>query len=184
MNESLQGHFLVASPHLPDPNFYRTVVLMVQHDDEGAFGFVLNRPSPRTVGDVWEIVSGVPCRGEQPVMVGGPVEGPLMALHTLEEYAEKHILEDVFLAAQEESIDRLIRDEEGPVLLLSGYAGWGAGQLESELEVGGWLVAPASRSLIFADQDLLWKRVAEQIGMEILRPALKHTPVPDDPTWN
>ena len=58
--KSLKGHFLVASPHLPDDNFYHSVVLMVQHDQEGAVGLVLNRPTKNTVQEIWQLVAGPP----------------------------------------------------------------------------------------------------------------------------
>ena len=81
--KSLKGHFLVASPHLADANFYRSVVLMIQHDEDGAVGLVLNRPTDNTIAEVWEMISESPCDVQGCVSIGGPVAGPLMALHTL-----------------------------------------------------------------------------------------------------
>jgi len=86
--ESLQGHLLIASPHLADPNFARTVVLMVQHSDQGALGVVLNRPTSKTVKELWKEVGDAPCHTEAPVCLGGPVSGPLMAVHTNQFFAE------------------------------------------------------------------------------------------------
>ena len=70
---SLRGQFLIASPHLPDSNFYRSVVLMIQHDDEGAFGVILNRPTENTVSEIWEMITDEPCESLQPINLGGPV---------------------------------------------------------------------------------------------------------------
>ena len=75
------GHFLAAVPDLADSNFYRSVVLMFHHDEEGASGIIINRPSPVELSEVWNKVSEVPCNVHQQLYVGGPVEGPLMALH-------------------------------------------------------------------------------------------------------
>ena len=78
---SLKGKLLVASPQLSDPNFHRTVVLIIEHNDEGAFGLVLNRTSSKTIKQVWERVTDEPCESDQPLHVGGPVGGPLIAVH-------------------------------------------------------------------------------------------------------
>src|SRR3982751_5237695 len=80
--KSLKGHLLISSPRLMDPNFVRTVVLMVQHGEEGALGLILNRPLQATVRDVCEKVLETPCEIEAPLHQGGPCEGPLMVLHT------------------------------------------------------------------------------------------------------
>ena len=85
---SLRGHFLVASKFLADPNFARTVVLLVQHDEDGAFGVVLNRRAGSTVEELWSQVGQANCNSQQPVYVGGPVPGPLMAIHADRSQAE------------------------------------------------------------------------------------------------
>ena len=77
--KSLKGHFLVASPHLEDPNFTQSVVLLVQHDEDGTFGIVLNRPAESSLKDLWEKVTEKPCETDKRVHVGGPVPGPLIA---------------------------------------------------------------------------------------------------------
>ena len=158
---SLQGHFLVASPHLPDPNFYRTVVLMVQHDQQGAVGLILNRITNSTIGELWETVVKEPCASRQPVNHGGPVQGPLMALHTDEARADAEVLPGVYLASRDEYLKQLVEQDQQPFRLFVGYAGWAGGQLESELEVGGWLTAPATCDDVFSEADDLWRRIAE-----------------------
>ena len=86
--DSLEGHFLLASENLLDPNFARAVVLMIQHNDQGALGVILNRPTSKTVRELWQDVGQSPCQSQQPVCLGGPVSGPLMAVHPLAELAE------------------------------------------------------------------------------------------------
>jgi putative transcriptional regulator len=183
--KSLHAHLLVAAPQLPDPNFYRTVVLMIQHDEDGAFGVVLNRPSDITIGEIWEQVAHKPCDSLDPINLGGPVEGPLMAIHTQESYSENEILPGVFLAMQKEYLNKIVQQKDRPFRLFSGYAGWAGGQLENELEVGGWLTTPATYDYIFRHPDDLWKQVASDIGNDILFSTQKHKrPLPDDPSLN
>ncbi|HTN75997.1 MAG TPA: YqgE/AlgH family protein [Pirellulaceae bacterium] len=74
--DSLRGHFLVGSPHLSDRNFYRSVVLMVQHDAEGALGVNLTRPTDTTVADIWQQACDRPSDCQRPIYLGGPVNGP------------------------------------------------------------------------------------------------------------
>ena len=183
--KSLQGHFLVASPHLPDPNFCRTVVLMIQHHEQGALGVVLNRPSDSTVQEVIGKVSEVACFVDDPVGIGGPIEGPLMALHRLAEVSESEVLPGVHFSAQREHILRIVQYKISPFRLVSGYAGWAGGQLESELQVGGWLTTPANVDYIFdTETDDLWKTVTRDIGTEILSKSFKIKHVPEDPSLN
>ncbi len=182
--ESLAGQFLIASPHLPDPNFYRSVVLMIQHNEEGAFGVILNRPTDKTAGEVWELFSDEPCSPEQPIYLGGPVAGPLIALHTESASSEAQILRGVHLTTDRSNLATLICRGAEPLRLFVGYAGWGAEQLEGELEVGGWLTLPANRQDVFSDHNTIWNRVASRIGLDILSPTIRRHPVPDDPSVN
>ena len=183
--KSLQGHLLVASPHLPDPNFFRSVVLIVQHNEDGAFGVVLNRPSQRSVGEIWNQVSDHPCQNQQPINVGGPLEGPLMAIHTQPDCAENEILPKVFFATERDHLDQIVTQAEHPFSLFSGYSGWGDGQLEKELKVGGWLTMPAEFANIFRDPaDHLWKKLTQNIGSEIIRSTIHVDRLPDDPSMN
>ena len=184
MNDSLQGCFLIASPHLPDPNFFRTVVLIIHHDDEGAFGLILNRPLEQTVAEVWDLVADSDCSCRQPINLGGPVDGQLMALHCNPEAAERPVVPGVYFSLEPEELEQIVQEPQGPFLMFSGYSGWGAGQLESEMQVGGWLTLPATRELVFADQEKLWKLATERVGLEILAPMLKSAPLPDDPSCN
>ncbi len=181
---SLQGNFLIASPHLGDGNFNRSVVLMVKHDDDGAFGLVLNRPTGNTVAEIWKLVSDMASDRQDPIYLGGPVQGPLMAIHGLESAAETEVLSGVYLSAHKDQLREVVAAESAPVRLFSGYSGWGAGQLEGELEAGGWLVAPATAELVFHDQDDLWERVMHNVAKDILAPTLKSKHVPNDPTLN
>ena len=181
--DSIAGQLLVASRHLRDPNFVRTVVLMVQHEEEGALGVVLNRPGDKQIANIWEKTGHAPCANDELIYVGGPVPGPLMAVHTLERLSEREIVPGVFFATHRDALDELVRREE-PFRLFAGHAGWGSGQLEGELEVGGWLTTPATRQDVFCDPQMVWKTVTQRIGLQIIAPDIKHRQVPDDPSWN
>lgn len=179
-----RGYFLVASPHLPDSNFCRTVVLMVQHDEEGALGLVLNRPTDKTVGQLWEKVTEIPCSCPRAVYRGGPVDGPLMALHTNAAWADDEILPGVYFASTDTYLEEIVQQSEQPFRFFLGYAGWAAGQLESELKVGGWLRTEANCQDVFDEDEELWKKVSSRIGLEILGGAVSPEIFPDDPSVN
>lgn len=181
---SLAGHFLVASRHLRDPNFAKSVVLMIQHDGDGAVGVVINRPSDKSVREVWESLEYDPCNRDDLIYVGGPVPGPLVAVHTLEPMSEREVLPGVHVAMHRDAIDVIVRKKDVRLRLYSGHAGWGSGQLEGELKAGGWLTTEATADEVFADPASIWKSVTERIGLEIMAPHIDERLVPPDPSLN
>jgi putative transcriptional regulator len=182
---SLKGYVLVASPQLQDPNFVRTVILMLHHSEEGAFGVVLNRPAENTVKQLWEKVGEGSCDNEQLVNVGGPVSGPLMALHTDASAAEMEVFPGLYFAAQRENLEKIVRENQHPLRIFVGHAGWGEGQLERELQQGAWLTSPANPEYVFCGPETdLWKTVAKHIGDQLVMTALKIKHVPEDPSLN
>jgi putative transcriptional regulator len=162
--ESLQGKLLVSSPALIDPNFRKTVVLVAHHDDDGAMGLVLSRPSDVAAVDAVPTLDGLPGSGD-PVFVGGPVQPEaFMVLAEFEDVtqAAAPIFGDVgFMPAEADPDDLSIRR----LRLFAGYAGWGAGQLEAELAEPSWIVVAAEPSDAFADDpDELWRAVLQRKG--------------------
>ncbi len=159
---SLEGYFLVSETELVDPNFHRTVVLLVNHNEEGAFGLVVNRPADISLGDIVEEFEDQPL-GELAAFVGGPVEQHyLFTLHTgLPENAESQyalrpaegiVFEPVFHAMEgylRTEWPELDEADRPSINFYLGYAGWGPGQLESELEEKAWLVLPATPEIVF-----------------------------------
>lgn len=155
------GHLLVAAPNLLDQNFHRTVILLCNVDREGAVGLVINRPTSVQVGKVLPIADG----RVEPLWIGGPVDGQsLWALHRREDLGSsgQELMQGVWFGAESDVIRQLLatsaHDPSGEVFrLFAGYAGWGPGQLEDELEAGAWTVVPAGPSLLFDDQPgALW----------------------------
>jgi putative transcriptional regulator len=189
-DESLSGRLLAATPLLGDPNFRRTVVLIVEDDkDEGTLGVVLNRPTEVPLDQVLEswtsLVSGPPV-----VFRGGPIS-PNSALalampqgtaeplgwRSLPGEALKSRLGLVDLGAPPE----LLADGISSMRVFAGYAGWGAGQLRDEIEEGAWYVLPGNPDDAFAaEPERLWEQVLRRQGGEL---ALVAT-YPDDPIWN
>jgi putative transcriptional regulator len=166
MEDSLRGKLLIASPALVDPNFFRTVVLIAEHNEEGAMGIVLNRPAEPLVGEVVPELAGV-AGDEAPVYVGGPVQPEALVL--LAEFSDLKaaawiVVADVGLASAEVDLDELAGAvRRGRVY--AGYSGWGEGQLEAELEVDSWIVEPPLPAELFPDDpDSLWNDVLARKG--------------------
>ena len=179
--QSLKGQLLVAGPVLVDANFRRTVVLVGEHTEEGALGVVLNRASEATVEEaVPELSALADDLGN--LHVGGPVQPS--AIVVLADFVEPErssalVLESVgFLPAEAEPEEL---GELRQARVFAGYAGWGPGQLEDELEDGSWIVEPALVEDVFtADPDELWSDVLRRKGGPFQVLAL----MPPDPTAN
>jgi putative transcriptional regulator len=184
MMESLKGHLLIATRQLLDPNFARALVLLVEHNTEGALGVVVNRPVGKTLQELWREVGGAPCNSRQPIYLGGPVPGPLLALHTQPALAETEPVPGVFFAAKKAHLDALVLADQPTYKIFIGHAGWGADQLENELHEGAWHTLPASAELVFSTADDLWQSVLRQIGESVWKSILHVGELPPDPTVN
>lgn len=182
--KSLRGKLLIAEPRLPDINFFRTVIFLIEHTEEGAIGLVLNRPSERSIAELWEEISEIPCESEIKIDLGGPVEGPLMAIHTLPHLGEMEVMPGIFFAAQKEHLDNLVRTTQSPYRLFVGHSGWGPGQLEQELAEGSWLVADTKSEMLFLSADGFWEKAAKLVGDNVLRDTIYLKHMPDDPSMN
>jgi putative transcriptional regulator len=163
--QSLKGQLLIAGPALVDPNFRRTVVLVGEHSEEGALGVVLNRTAEATVLDaVPELADLV--AGLDNVHVGGPVQPS--AIVVLADFVEPDragsiVLDSVGFLPAEVDPDELGELRRARVFV--GYAGWGPGQLESELEEDSWIVEPAVADDVFTPEpDELWSEVLRRKG--------------------
>ncbi len=184
--ESVQGRALVASPYLSDPNFLRSVVYILRHDEEGAIGLVLNRPMHTTVGALLEQISGEAVDNEMPVYYGGPVDGPLMLLQECIHDAVR----SVYVASDQDRILDICnpghksKQPDGAYRVFDGYSGWAANQLEDELQGGGWMVWEIQPDQLFADPEMLWQMAIKQIGREILAGGIDPTKMPEDPAFN
>ena len=165
----LTNHLLIASRGLENDFFSQAVVLVLEHhSDRGAAGIVLNKPSEVPVETVWpELYETKFCRENELVNIGGPCEGPVLALHTCAECSEVPVLPGVGMTVKQDNLRRLMQTESD-VRLFSGYSGWAPGQLENEIESGGWYSTEANSSLIFTDPSDLWRRACEKYGNGII----------------
>jgi putative transcriptional regulator len=172
--ESLNGKLLIASPSMPD-YFNRTVILVVEHSEEGAFGLVLNRPSGTTVGEASPELAGL-IGDEHLLHVGGPVQPnavTAIAEHSDPGDATKLIVGSVGM------VDLDHPPEVRRLRVFAGYAGWSAGQLDGELEQEAWIVEEVHPDDPFAEGDL-WSEVLDRKGGEYALLAR----MPPDPSVN
>ena len=160
MAASFSGKLLVANPQMQDPNFYRTVILLFDHGDDGAFGTVLNRPTDELAAD--HLPAWAPLMADPPVVfVGGPVRNEVavgVAEWTDEETAgEGGLFSGVGFIDLTDPPDPISSPER--VRVFSGYSGWDAGQLEVELAVDSWFIVDPVVDDVFGDPEELWSRV-------------------------
>jgi len=164
--ESVRGQLLIAGPSLLDPNFWRTVVLMIEHTDEGALGLVLNRPSETTVGEAVPQLEELVDPHDQ-LFIGGPVQpSAVIVLAEFEDPSEAALIAfgDIGVLGTDTPGDELAAGVRTGRAFV-GHAGWGPGQLDSELERGDWILEPARRQDAFtgAAPDL-WSEVLIRKG--------------------
>ena len=182
--DTLKARLLVATPLLGDPNFDRTVVWLLEHGDDGALGIVLNRPSELPVAEplpAWNLLTGL----DAVVFQGGPVStSSVIGLARVRAEAPEGTWAPVLgeIGVLDLAADP---DDVGPALAglrcFAGYAGWGGGQLEAEIEQGAWFVVDVDPTDPFTEHpEGLWRAVLARQGPELARFAL----VPDDPRVN
>ncbi len=169
----MQGQFLIASPHLRDPNFAQSVVLLLEHHEEGALGMIINRESHISLRDVWTGMNHESCPCDLCLSIGGPVQGPMICLHGHPQYAESEIVPGVYVATEQELLGSLVTQDLQPFRFFTGYSGWGPGQLEGEIESGGWLKAHGTAEHVFSqDFTKVWHDVLHASGQDFLRKTL------------
>lgn len=174
-HRSLQGQLLVAEPRLDDPNFDHTVVVMLEHDGDGAVGVVINRPYGKapTAELLQRLGVGVEgVGGETTLFYGGPVQPEAgLVVHSADyALADTRVLGSGLAVTSNPEILKDIATGKGPrqAVPVLGYAGWGPGQLESELAQGAWFVIPADPALVFAANTArIWERAVSRRGVEL-----------------
>jgi putative transcriptional regulator len=164
--ESVRGQLLIAGPGLLDPNFWRTVLLVVEHSDEGALGLVLNRPSETVVGEASSEL-GELVEPEELLFIGGPVQpSAVIVLAQFEDPNEAALtaFDDVGVVRTASSLEEVAAGVR-QARAFAGHAGWGAGQLDAELERDDWILEPARLEDAFsAEPRELWSTVLERKG--------------------
>jgi len=179
---SLESHLLIATPDLAEP-FRKAVVLIVRHNEDGALGLILNRRTEATLQDTWTRLSKIPCHRVAELFLGGPCEGPLVALHTHEFLMDNEVLPGLYFSASKDKLETLVaQDDTTPpdAKFFAGYSGWSPGQLENELAEGSWSVMPAKLEHVFWHEEELWTRAVRFVSDAAWRSALQVKHVPPD----
>lgn len=161
-------------PQLLDPNFHRTVVLLIHHGEDGTFGVVINRGTEYSAPTLCASLE-IDWHGDpgESIAWGGPVQ-PQTGWMLFDESPEvagqedvKHLGDGICFAGSIDVLRELAQEPSPQLRLLLGYAGWGPGQLEAELSEGAWLTAPVSREVLFhVDYEDVWVRVLRDLGIE------------------
>lgn len=180
LSSQLAPGYLIAAPNMQDPNFSKTVVLMAEHNEEGAVGFILNRETPLSLGfflhgvddELAEIAEASGC-GDHPVLIGGPVQNnvawvlyPYRDGQELEE-GSMRVGDQLVLGASMDTLRAFVSGERpGPFHVLLGYAGWGEQQLEEEISQGAWLPLSLGEDLAFSySSEECWEEAVVRLGL-------------------
>jgi len=171
----LTNHFLIAMPQLHDPNFFHSVTYICQHDEHGAMGIMINRPTEMQLNEIFEhleIDNSDTALGRKPIYSGGPVQPDRgFVLHTpgANWQGTMFISDEIALTASSDILNDIAR-HHGPkeMLVALGYAGWGAGQLEEEMAQNTWLSVPANAGIIFnLPYEQRWHAAASLLGIDL-----------------
>lgn len=168
---SLAPTLLLSMPQLVDPHFKQTVVLLCEHGEEGAFGLVLNRQTETPASSVVRLTPPVDVDNGLQLWIGGPVEPErgwiLMGDEPLDAESVE-VCDGLYLSTSPDLLRRLLVDRPPDrARLLTGYAGWGAGQLDEELAASAWLVADVQLDLIFGTAPAdMWETAIRRLGAD------------------
>lgn len=172
---SYKNHFLIAAPNMKDPTFEGTVVYICEHTKSGAMGIVINRPIHLSVESLLErigIENKNPALKDCYLYDGGPVQVERgFVLHTANKkyHSTMQVTDRIYLSTSRDVLEAVAIGEDAPekFLLSLGYSGWSEGQLEAELAVSGWLIAPADESIIFdTPENLRYEKALKLIGID------------------
>lgn len=170
---SLAPTLLLSMPQLDDPNFRRTVVLLCEHGAAGAFGLVLNRPTDTTAASVVRLdpPPAPASAGEIRIWVGGPVEprrGWILLREKPADVESVRVCDGVYLSASEALLRQLLEFSLARhARLLTGYAGWGPGQLDEELSASAWLTSDIDVDIVFeTEPELMWETAIRRLGAD------------------
>lgn len=169
--EASNPHFLLAMPELNDPYFEKGVVVMIHHNQEGAVGFLVNKPLQLTLGEFAK-AKGVFCSpslAPLQVYMGGPVElDHGWILHKDESITEKQLIVDgIYLSGTQNTLYELMAKGASPFKLILGYSGWSSHQLEDEMKVGSWLTTDILEEFLFwPENEKTWEAVLQNKGID------------------
>lgn len=169
---SLAPSLLLSMPQLIDPNFARTVILLCEHAPEGAFGLIVNRPAEVTAAEAVELTPPIEHPNDLPLLIGGPVEpqrGWILTASAPDGVDAREIGLGMYLSASPVLLRRVLTSRPAPrrTQVLAGYAGWGPGQLDTELADSSWLIMPVELDLIFEiPPAVCWEMAIRRLGAD------------------
>ena len=161
------GILLIADPFLKDPHFMRTVIFICEHQEDGSFGFVLNKQFEQTLDELMMGFEGFPI----PIYYGGPVQ--MDTIHFLHQYPEQvpgghEVVKGIYWGGDFEKLSEMVKNHKvdfNKVRFFIGYSGWSNGQLSNELKEKTWLTVASTHELIFHQQpDNIWKDSLKHLG--------------------
>jgi putative transcriptional regulator len=170
-DSSITPALLLSMPQLADPNFGRTVVLLCEFAEEGAFGLVINRPTEFPAASVVQLVPPVVAANDLPLWIGGPVEperGWVLLSEKRESDEAREIAPGLFLSASPQVLRRVLESSmPPPARVIAGYAGWGPGQLDQELSESSWLMTEVDAEFVFTTPPAqLWEAAIRRLGVD------------------
>lgn len=178
-----RGNLLISYPYLEDDYFYRSVICMIEHNNEGSFGLIINKKMPHKIGEVLPILAHL----DNPIYMGGPVDTQsIFFFHPYKDLKDAlYVSDGLYMNGDSTELkDMLELDFAKPQELrfYLGYAGWSAGQLEIEIKEKSWLIGASNSVLVFDDSpnDMVWRKSVEMLGGEFKD--LAHFPI--DPQMN
>jgi putative transcriptional regulator len=166
--KGLKGYLLAISPFFEDDLFDQAVILIVQHDEAGAVGLVLNQPADAEVLHLWKDVCETSASPSIRFGIGGPLSGPVVALHTSKVMGEQMLGKGLFLSAHANRLKQLSGQSRIPCRLVIGHSEWEPGALEEEVENGLWMPVAATAGNVFGDDEYLWQKVIQAVGDEVI----------------
>ncbi len=161
-----KGCCLISDPFLPDPNFERTVVLLCEHNEDGSFGFILNKPSILNFADVMDNADGF----NSLLYVGGPVQqDTLHFIHKIPGLGGDKITEGIYWGGDFDQVMQMINNgtiDQSDFRFFLGYSGWSQGQLDEEIKENSWIVyqQPDIANIFDMESDILWKNILKGMG--------------------
>jgi putative transcriptional regulator len=181
---NLAGDLIIATPQLDQTQFSQAVVLIVQQNETGTFGVMLNRPANEQVKRLWRTISGhTNARAERNISLGGPLSGPVFALHQDIACSEQKVECGLYFATTPQNLKKLVAESTLPYKIFFGAVAWQNGQLEKEIDSGVWFSCVGSKELIFADSEFQWELAVRNYGRRLWE-FLGITNLPRNPEWN
>ncbi len=158
-------------------------MFVLQHNEQGSFGVVLNRLAKPNLKLAWEQLTGSSC-DDRCFMQGGPIGGPVFAIHRCEFLSEMKIPGGVFVSSNNGSFQELVKQSESDFRIVFGVAGWQTGQLANEIQLGNWLPLNVDPQHVFDDPDSMWERFLLKYGKRTLCDVVGLKRVPKNPWLN